>query len=78
MIKTPQGELGDCSISPDVIPLRLEKLMKRVAQLTPGMAYTLTLIITSDKGEPVWTVTPLGKLENVQHRQGAIEKRRQV
>lgn len=52
------------TITPDLIPARLRKLMLRLAQLTPGQAYTVTLIIPDETTEPMHVVTPLGKLEN--------------
>lgn len=60
------------TITPDLIPARLRKLMLRLAQLTPGQAYTVTLIIPDETTEPMHVVTPLGKLEN--HRRQVQQK----
>lgn len=56
----------------DLTPVRLRKLMLRLAQLTPGQAYTVTLIIPDENTEPMHVVTPLGKLEN--HRRQEHKK----
>lgn len=61
------------TVAPDLTPVRLRKLMLRLAQLTPGQAYTVTLIIPDDEyTEPMHVVTPLGKLEN--HRRQERQK----
>ena len=56
----------------DLTPERLRKLMLRLAQLTPGQAYTVTLIIPDEITEPMHVVAPLGKLEN--HRRQVQQK----
>ncbi len=60
------------TITPDLTPARLRKLMLRLAELTPGQAYTVTLIIPDETTEPMHVVTPLGKLEN--HRRQVQQK----
>ncbi len=45
-----------------LIPAWAWKFFCRLAKLERGHAYTLTVVMTGD--EPVWTVQPLGKLEN--------------
>jgi len=52
------GQLKTCDV-----PRWALRLLYRLAQLQRGHAYTLTVIVTGD--EPVWTVQPLGKVENV-------------
>lgn len=52
----------------EITPKRLRKLMLRLAQLQPGMAYTITLVVLDNESDPVQIVTPLGKVENG-HRQ---------
>lgn len=48
----------------EITPKRLRKLMLRLAQLQPGMAYTITLIVLDSESEPVHVVTALGRVEN--------------
>ncbi len=60
------------TIAPDLIPARLRKLMLRLAQLTPGQAYTVTLIIPDETTEPMHIISTLGKLEN--HRRQEQQK----
>mgnify|MGYP006921343139 CR=1 FL=1 len=58
-----RAELSATQPAVDSTPARLHKLMLRLAQLAPGMAYTVTLIMPDD-GEPAHVITPLGKVEN--------------
>jgi hypothetical protein len=55
------------TLTPDYTPARLRKLMLRLAQLQPGMAYTVTLLVLDD-GEPLAFVAELGKVEHQGHR----------
>ncbi len=52
----------------DLTPVRLRKLMIRLAQLPLGAVYTITLIVP-DNGEPMHSILPQGKLENYRHAQ---------
>ena len=54
-------------MNPELTPERLRKLILRLAQLAPGAAYTVTVIIAED-GELAYTITPLGKLEDQRKR----------
>lgn len=49
---------------PEPIPLHLRKLVRRLASLPAGQGYTITLFLMPDQGEPLCTVTPLGKVED--------------
>lgn len=44
------------------VPRWALRLVYRLGMLRRGEAYTLTIVMTET--EPVWTVQPLGKLEN--------------
>lgn len=49
-----------------LIPEDLRKLMLRLAQLERGRAYSVTILVPeSNADEPVWSVLPLGKIENL-------------
>lgn len=56
----PQSQPPDLANQP---PAYLRKLVLRLATLAPGMAYTLTLSMLGKEQEPIFTVTPLGKVE---------------
>jgi len=60
------------TVTPDLTPVRLRKLMLRLAQLTPGQAYTVTLIIPDETTEPLHVISTLGKVEN--HRRQEQKK----
>lgn len=46
-------------------PRRLRNLMYRLTTLTPGQAYNVTVIVLDEEHDPVFVVTPLGKIENI-------------
>lgn len=47
-----------------IVPGWAWKLIRRLAKLERGHAYTLTIVMLD--GDPVWTVQASGKLENEQ------------
>ena len=49
----------------DPTPERLRKFAQRIASLTPGMAYNITLVVEDGQTEPFWMVTNLGKIEGL-------------
>ncbi len=51
---------GDVAVN---TPVWFTRLALRIAQLEAGRVYNLTLIVPA-KGEPTWSVTGGGKLEN--------------
>lgn len=56
--------MGQSIAQTEITPKRLHKLMLRLAQLPPGMAYTITLIVLDNESDPVQIITQLGKVEN--------------
>lgn len=50
-------------VADPIVPKRLRNLVNRLARLDEGQAYTLTLFFPQG-GEPIWTIQPLGKVEN--------------
>jgi hypothetical protein len=48
----------------DFTPVRLRKLMLRLAQLAPGMIYMIALTVTDEQSEPEWSVLASGRIEN--------------
>lgn len=62
--RTIDGTNGAVTEITALLPSWAWKFIARISKLEPGEVYTVTLFL-SPGGEPVWTVQPIGKLENV-------------